>query len=404
MAGAARLAAQTLLLDGSKGKPMSLYKRCTKTGDCPKSPRCDHHWWYDFRVNRRRYRATTEVADKNKARDIEAKERSRVLDGKHQIRRQPDILFREAARAYLDLYAIPHQKSPTRAAEAITVLNRTFGSLLLAEITPFTIETWKAKRAAGTYRGHNQKRAAKPVQPATVNRELNVLSAILAKHVEWKKLVENPARRIPRLKVANVRTRVLTPDEQQALLAALPAQARRIAHVALLTGARIGEVLALTWDEVTATDLTFRETKNGTPRTLPMTAALRGVLAEVKRRGPYVFMTKRGKGRKLVATRYTANGFRHTFRRAVERLQLPGTVTPHTMRHTVLSQMVAAGHDDFTVMSISGHRSTRMLQRYTHPQRAHRTAALESVAAVVTNRSQQPSREDRATEQTSEIA
>jgi integrase len=388
---------------------MALYKRCApdapavlKDGTpnpvyCPKSPRCEHVWWYDFRINRRRYRATTETADKNKARDIEAKERARVLDGKHQIRRQPDVTFRQAAKEYLDLYAIPHQKSPTRAAEAIEVLNRAFGSMLLTEITAFTIETWKVKRAAGTYRGHMQKGPAKPIQPATVNRELNVLSAILAKQVEWKKLVESPARGVPRLKVANERTRILTDQEQAALLAALPAQARRIATIALRTGARIGEVLGLTWEEVTDTDLTFRHTKNGSARSLPLSEDVRAVLAEVKKRGPYVFMTRKGKGRKEAPTRYTANGFRHTFRRAVERLGLPGTVTPHTMRHTALSKMVAAGHDPFTVMELSGHRSTRMLQRYTHPQRAHRVAALASLSPVDTNRSQTPDKSENDT-------
>ena len=42
----------------------------------------------------------------------------------------------------------------------------------------------------------------------------------------------------------------------------------------------------------------------------------------------------------------------------------------HTLRHTALSRMIAAGYDDYTVMEISGHISTGMLARYTH-----RTAA-----------------------------
>jgi hypothetical protein len=51
------------------------------------SPRCEHYWHDDFRVNGRRYRNTTDTADKHKARDIEAKERSRILEGRHGIRR-----------------------------------------------------------------------------------------------------------------------------------------------------------------------------------------------------------------------------------------------------------------------------------------------------------------------------
>ena len=86
---------------------MSLRKRCSRTEPrtlgggttnplhCPTSPRCAHHWHYDFRVNGRRYRNTTETADKHLARNIETRERNRILEGRHGIRRQPDITFRQ---------------------------------------------------------------------------------------------------------------------------------------------------------------------------------------------------------------------------------------------------------------------------------------------------------------------
>ena len=89
---------------------MSLRKRCSRNETallpdgsanplhCSTSPRCEHHWHYDFRVNGRRYRNTTETADKHQARDIEAKERTRILEGRHGIRRQPDVTFRRSPR------------------------------------------------------------------------------------------------------------------------------------------------------------------------------------------------------------------------------------------------------------------------------------------------------------------
>jgi hypothetical protein len=40
--------------------------------------------------------------------------------------------------------------------------------------------------------------------------------------------------------------------------------------------------------------------------------------------------------------------------------------------------MIEHGLDDYTVMSISGHSSTRMLERYTHPTLERRMAALET--------------------------
>lgn len=55
-----------------------------------------------------------------------------------------------------------------------------------------------------------------------------------------------------------------------------------------------------------------------------------------------------------------------------------GEVTVHTLRHTALSRMIEHGPDDYTVMSISGHSSTRMLERFTHPTLERRIAALDT--------------------------
>ena len=75
---------------------------------------------------------------------------------------------------------------------------------------------------------------------------------------------------------------------------------------------------------------------------------------------------------------YTVNGVAHTFRRAVERAGIgTGDVTIHTLRHTALSRMIAKGYDDHTVMSISGHSSTRRLARYTHPTEERKIGALK---------------------------
>jgi len=101
-------------------------------------------------------------------------------------------------------------------------------------------------------------------------------------------------------------------------------------------------------------------------------------------RRPYVFTNAR------TGDRYTVNGALHIFRRAVDRAGIrTGDVTLHTLRHTAISRMIAQGFDDFTVMEISGHSSTRMLGRYTHPTESRKADALNSFA-LVTKRSQSP--------------
>jgi hypothetical protein len=80
---------------GSRTAPTTIDKKPNSL-HCEASPRRDHYWHYGFRVNGHLYRASTETSDKNKARDIEARERSRILDGRHGIRRQADITFKTA--------------------------------------------------------------------------------------------------------------------------------------------------------------------------------------------------------------------------------------------------------------------------------------------------------------------
>ena len=346
---------------------MSLRKRC----GCPASPRCQHPWHYYFRVNSRRYRSSTETPNKHQASNIEARERARILEGKHGIRRQPDITFREFATIYLRDHAEVHKRSVVRDREIIGVLNRVFGSTLLHEITRHRIEQFKRERLGDRWRAHNQTKAAKPIQPGTVNRELDTLKSIFSKAVEWGKLVDSPAKLVKRLRVENRRTRILTLNEQWRLLRACHPRLRAIVTFALITTARIGEILTLRWDQCGDGTVTFLRTKNEKMRRIPVSGVLADVLAEQSRLTPWVFPNPRTqKPYTTVAT---------SFRRAVERAQIrTGDVTLHTLRHTAISRMIECGIDDYTVMAISGHSSTRMLARYTHPTEARKLEALES--------------------------
>ncbi len=359
---------------------MSLRKRCSRAFPassphfCDSSPKCAHPWHYDFRINGRRHRASTDTADKHRARDIEARERARILEGRHGIRRQPDITFREFATTYLRDYAHPNKRSAGRDEEIVKVLNRAFGSVLLHEVTAHRIEQFKRERLAGKWRSHGYSGPAKSIQPGTVNRELDTLRSIFSKAVEWRKLQEQPMAAVRRLKVDNRRTRILTEAEQLALLAACPAKLGRFVRLALITGARAGELLALTWEDIGDDELTFVETKNGRSRRLPLSQAIRAVLAQCPRRPGHdgvVFLNAR------TGKPYTVNGVAHVFRRALTRAGIAtGDVSLHTLRHTALSRMIANGIDQFTVMAISGHSSTRMLERYTHPTDTRKLDAL----------------------------
>ena len=236
---------------------MSLRKRCSqtesatlRTGDpnplhCATSPRCAHHWHYDFRVNSRRYRATTETADKHLARDIEATERTKILDG----RRHPPATGHHISAIRRDVSEgsrRPEQeerRSGRADHDAAQQGVRRAGAPRDHDASDRTVE---ARSTGRTWRAYGQ-RSAEAVEPGTVNREFDCLRAILSKAVEWKKLIDSPVRGVKRLKVENRRTRILTPDEQRRLLEAAPWKMRALV-LALVTGARVGELLGLRWD------------------------------------------------------------------------------------------------------------------------------------------------------------
>ncbi len=362
---------------------MSIYKRCSRDERlpdgtpnslyCATSPKCEHDWHYYFRIAGQRYRASTETSDKHQAQNIEARERSRALDGRHGIRQRPDITFAKFAEIYITDHSELHKRSAERDREVVKTLNRFFGPLVLADITPHRIQQFMRDRLNGTWRAFRQKKSAKPVKPATVNRELDTLKSILSKAVEWDYLVDSPGRGIKRFRVQNKRTRILSEDEQRRLLAAcerLP-KFQALLTLLLITGARISELLALRWEDCQDGYMTFWQTKSGKVRRIPITDTIAGLLAMLPKLHPWVFTNP--------ATEKPYTTIAKTFERALDRAHIrTRDVTVHTLRHTALSRMIAHGLDDFTVMSISGHSTTRMLERYTHPTLERRVAALDT--------------------------
>ena len=94
---------------------------------------------------------------------------------------QPDITLRQFSETYISDYAELHKRSVDRDREIVRVLNRAFGSPILHEITAHRIEQFKRERLAEKWRGYRTKGTAKPIQPGTVNRELDCLRSIFSK-------------------------------------------------------------------------------------------------------------------------------------------------------------------------------------------------------------------------------
>ena len=69
--------------------------------------------------------------------------------------------------------------------------------------------------------------------------------------------------------------------------------------------------------------------------------------------------------------------FRDQFRKALEAIPEVRLLTPHSCRHTYVSQMQALGVDLATIQSIVGHADVSMTQHYLHVQESIRQDAIE---------------------------
>ena len=74
--------------------------------------------------------------------------------------------------------------------------------------------------------------------------------------------------------------------------------------------------------------------------------------------------------------------FRDQFKKAISGVQGVRVLTPHSCRHTYVSQMQALGVDIQTIQSIVGHADIDMTQHYLHVQESIRKSAVEKFSAA----------------------
>jgi len=264
------------------------------------------------------------------------------------------ITFAEFAQKYLE-YARRNKRSWQRDEQLIANLSRVFGSKRLAEIRSLDVEQYKLMRC-------------ETAQPATVNREVALLKHMFNLGIQWEYTLDNPTRGVKLLREDNIVERILSPEEEERLLAEAHADLKPVLTTAVNTGMRLGELLALTWAEVDLTQrlITVRHTKNGRLRRLPINDGLLEALKALhgkSSKAEYVFRSPRnGNRRKSVRTAFEAA----TRRAGFSKLRF------HDLRHTFATRLVAAGVDIVTVKELMGHRDISMTMRYAHsaPERS----------------------------------
>lgn len=178
----------------------------------------------------------------------------------------------------------------------------------------------------------------------------------------------SPAPRLP----ATI-PRFLSEAEVDALLAAaasLPAAQARVARAGLemlyASGMRISELLALPATAL-STDavLLLIKGKGGRERIVPLSAAARTAAAELRAAHPkgarFLFPGR------TAGTAMTRQGFALLLKRIALQARIdPARLSPHVLRHSFASHLLARGADLRSLQTLLGHADISTTQIYTH--------------------------------------
>jgi len=214
---------------------------------------------------------------------------------------------------------------------------------------------------------------------ASAARELSGVRAFLTYVAEQQgRAPQVPRTRAPRR--PKTLPRPAAPDEAMALaedagaFASEPWIGARDLSILLLlygSGLRVSEALSLT-----ARDLPIGETirvtgKRSKMRVVPVVKAVREAIVEYVRQCPYpiadgapLFLGARGGP-------LSADLVRRAVRAARVRLGLPDTLTPHALRHSFATHLLARGADLRSLQELLGHASLSSTQIYTKVDAAH---------------------------------
>ena len=272
-----------------------------------------NNYFIDYYVNGRRKREHIGTS-KTLAEDAYCKRRVEIIENKFFGTKRP-------------VRVKSYQKSATPNAR---LLNNYFGGWFLHEINAKNIEEFKAKRI-------------KEVSPATVNRQLAVLKSMFNRAKDWEMYQgDNPVCKVRFFKENNERLEYLRDDEIKKMIEVSEDYFRPILVIAINTGMRLGEILALKWNDIDfQTDTIYiREAKNG-----------------------------KGRGERRF-------DLRKPFAKALKEAGITRHFRFHDLRHTFASHLAMKEIGLNTIRELLGHETLEMTMRYSHLSPEHNRYAV----------------------------
>ena len=278
--------------------------------------------------------------------------------------------------AWYRAHRLPKRRGAEREKDLLTHLEAFFVDTLLRKLTPARVDEYETHRLS------------QKASPATINREVDLLKSMLRIAAEngWAppKMIHGKKRlHVP--KSAKAR---LTPDQEAAILHAIPhPNDRALLIMGLDTLARKGDLLDFQRAHDHGTTADIVDPKNGELLSVPISPRLRAALDAClpdPKGSHYVFWNRRLAKKE----RDWLGSVRLMLKAACRRAGVPygrklQAITWHSAtRRTGASRMLARGADMKTVQSIGGWKDLRSVQGYLTAEDENRQAAVKLVSQI----------------------
>jgi len=314
------------------------------------------------------------------------KTENRLLD----IKADTKMTFNELTEWYLNLESVKDLASYATIKISLKKFNSVFGDKVISRVKKTDIENYQSKRLK------------KGKAPGTVDHEVGKAKTMIFKAFDDDDnlISEQTLKMFKKIKKtlikgSDVRDRIISPEEFDALVKNSEGHTQAIITMAYYTGMRRGEILNLTWDKVDLANrmirLDYKDTKNKQNRNVPICDEVYNMLLSLPNRikgtteDNHVFLYKGSPIKDIRA------GIREACKKAGIKYgqKVKDGFIFHDFRHTFNTNMRKAGVAESVIMEITGHSTREMFDRYnTVDEDDTRTAVrkLEGYFAKVTQK------------------
>lgn len=197
-------------------------------------------------------------------------------------------------------------------------------------------------------------------QPRAADAKLSRLARVLAFGVDREHLLVNPLASFKRVYQSNRAEIIWLPHHIEAFNAVAHPSLQVALVLALHTGQRKSDLLALTWRQYDGRAITLTQSKTGVRVYIPCTGALKATLDALPREAVQILTNVRGRP-------WTVTGFDSVWERAYARSGLTEDLHFHDLRGTAVTMLAEAGCTVPEIATITGHTLesvNKILERY----------------------------------------